>query len=79
MRRRLGTGELFTTAAIPSPITRGERTKRNDRWQERRQKLSEYFTIGVHRVWIVEPDNRAIVVFHSTTDLQQFGEAEMLQ
>lgn len=51
----------------------------NDRWQEIRQKISEYFTIGVHWVWIVEPDNRAVVVFHSATDLQQFGETESIK
>ena len=30
-----------------------------DRWQTVRDKLEEYFAIGVHRVWIVEPETRA--------------------
>jgi Uma2 family endonuclease len=50
----------------------------NDRWQEVRQKLAEYFAIGVRWVWIVEPENRTVLVCHSSTDLQQFGEADTL-
>jgi Uma2 family endonuclease len=45
----------------------------NDRWQDVRQKLAEYFAIGVRWVWIVEPDNQAVLVFHSITNMQQYG------
>ena len=51
----------------------------SDRWQDVRQKLAEYFAIGVHRVWIVEPENRTVLVYRSVTDLQQFGVADTLQ
>jgi Uma2 family endonuclease len=50
----------------------------NDRWQEVRQKLAEYFAIGVRWVWIVEPENRTVLVYRSSTDLQQFGETDTL-
>src|SRR5262245_66636919 len=40
----------------------------DDRWQDIRQKLDEYFAIGVDRVWVVEPDNRTVLVFSSPTD-----------
>ena len=50
----------------------------NDRWQEVRQKLAEYFAIGVRWVWIVEPENRTVLVYRSATDLQQFGVADTL-
>jgi Uma2 family endonuclease len=50
----------------------------HDRWQEVRQKLAEYFTIGVSQVWIVEPENRAVIVFRSRIDLQQFDAGEIL-
>lgn len=43
----------------------------NDRWQDIRQKLTEYFAIGVRWVWIVEPDNQTVLVFRSTIDMQQ--------
>jgi Uma2 family endonuclease len=51
----------------------------SDRWQDVRQKLAEYFAIGVHRVWVVEPENRTVLVFRSTTDLQQFGTEDTLR
>jgi Uma2 family endonuclease len=50
----------------------------NDRWEEVRQKIAEYFSIGVRWVWIVEPENRTVLVFRSSTDFQQVGEEEML-
>jgi Uma2 family endonuclease len=50
----------------------------NDRWQDVRQKLVEYFAIGVQWVWIVEPENRTVVVFRSATDMQQYGMNDML-
>jgi Uma2 family endonuclease len=50
----------------------------NDRWQEVRQKIAEYFSIGVRWVWIVEPENRAVLVLRSSTDFQQLGAEEML-
>ena len=39
----------------------------NDRWQEVRQKIVEYFSIGVRWVWIVEPENRAVLVFQPSS------------
>ena len=50
----------------------------NDRWQDVRQKLAEYFAIGVRWVWIVEPDNRTVLVFCSVTDMRQYGMDAML-
>ena len=49
-----------------------------DRWQDVRQKLEEYFTIGVQRVWIVEPDKRDVLVYRSVTEMSQLGEGEIL-
>ncbi len=43
-----------------------------------RQKLDEYFTIGVQQVWIVEPENRTVLVCHSRTDLRELGEQDTL-
>ena len=37
----------------------------DDRWQDVREKLTEYFTIGVTWVWVVEPSNRKVLVFRS--------------
>jgi Uma2 family endonuclease len=50
----------------------------SDRWQDVRQKLTEYFAIGVRWVWIVEPENQTVLVFRSTIDMQQCGIDAML-
>lgn len=49
-----------------------------DRWQEVEEKLEEYFSIGVQWVWVVEPANRAVLVFHSSTEMQKFEEGDTL-
>ena len=50
----------------------------DDRWQDVRQKIEEYFAIGVQQVWIVEPANRAVLVHRSLTDMQRFSPGENL-
>lgn len=49
-----------------------------DRWQNMRDQLEEYFAICVHRVWIVEPDNRDVLVYSTNTEMRKFGEGDML-
>jgi Uma2 family endonuclease len=49
-----------------------------DRWQNMRDKLEEYFAIGGHRVWIVEPDNRDVLVYSASTEMRKLGEGDML-
>lgn len=51
----------------------------DDRWQDVRQKLEEYFAIGVERVWIVEPKNRAVLVYRSPTEATRFGLPDTLE
>lgn len=43
-----------------------------DSWEEARVKVEEYFAIGVERVWLIEPDNRTVVIFTSKTEFQTF-------
>lgn len=43
-----------------------------DRWQDVRQKLEEYFSIGVQWVWIVEPEQRVVLVYRSSTQIDKF-------
>jgi Uma2 family endonuclease len=50
----------------------------DDRWQDVRQKLEDYFSIGVEWVWVVEPDNRTILVYSSITEMQKFAEPDTL-
>ena len=37
----------------------------SNKWEEVRRKIEEYFAIGVERVWIVEPANRAVQVYRA--------------
>ena len=39
-------------------------------------KLEDYFAIGVHRVWIVEPDNRDVLVYSSITEIRKLSEGD---
>jgi Uma2 family endonuclease len=51
----------------------------DDRWQDVNDKIEEYFSIGAQRVWIVEPDNRAVRVYRSATEVQKLGESDTLK
>jgi len=51
----------------------------SDRWSEVRKKLKEYFAIGVTAVLIVEPDERAVSLHRSTTDIQEYTDQDALQ
>lgn len=51
----------------------------DDRWSDLRQKIEEYFAIGVERVWIVDPATRTVEVFESATRSQRLGEADRLR
>ncbi len=50
-----------------------------DRWHEVRGKLDDYFSIGVERVWIVEPERRTVLVYRSTTDFSELSEDDLLK
>ena len=50
----------------------------DDRWQDVRVKLREYFSIGVTWVWVVEPEIRKVLVFRSTTDVEEYQEEDSL-
>lgn len=51
----------------------------DDRWQAMRDKLADYFSIGVERVWVVEPQTRKVLVFSSTTDVDELDEDDVLR
>ena len=50
-----------------------------DRWQTVTDKIEEYFSIGVQRVWIVEPEKRAVRVYRSPTEHQKLSEPDTLK
>jgi len=50
-----------------------------DRWRDIREKIEEYFAIGVDRVWVVEPPTRSVLVYESPTTQRQLGEGDLLE
>jgi Uma2 family endonuclease len=51
----------------------------DDRWQDVRQKIEEYFSIGVQWVWVVEPENRTVLDYRSATEMRKWGEADVVR
>lgn len=49
-----------------------------DRWSEVMTKLHEYFEIGVHLVWVADPQVRRVYAYRSITDVRVFTEADDL-
>ena len=50
----------------------------NDRWKDIRDKIEEYFAVGVKQVWIVEPQSRQILVYTSPTEAIRYRAGEKL-
>ena len=50
----------------------------NDRWRDVLEKLEEYFSIGVDRVWIVEPESKTVRVFRASTSYIKLTESDTL-
>jgi Uma2 family endonuclease len=51
----------------------------NDRWTDVRDKIDEYFAIGVERVWAVEPRSRQILVYTSPTQATPYRPGDRLR
>lgn len=50
-----------------------------DRWRDVRATREEYFAIGVEQMWVVEPEQKSILVFSSPTDLVKLTVGDTLQ
>lgn len=50
----------------------------SDRWQDLREKIDEYFVIGVRSLWIVEPKTRTIMVYSSPTTATKYDKEQII-
>jgi Uma2 family endonuclease len=50
----------------------------DDRWSEVRRKIEEYFSIGVERVWVVEPEDQKVLIFRSPVELTELKMGDTL-
>jgi Uma2 family endonuclease len=51
----------------------------SDTWPDIRQKVKEYFAIGVERVWVIDPENREASVYRTAKDVTTLTEDEALR
>ena len=47
-------------------------------WSEMRRKIDEYLTVGVHEVWIVDPELHTVELFRSDSGSALFRESQTL-
>lgn len=50
----------------------------DQRWSEVMDKVEDYFSAGVVRVWVVDPYEHRIFAYRSPTEVEQFGEGQVL-
>jgi len=50
-----------------------------DRWVDMLSKIADYFSIGVERVWIVEPKTSTVLVYRSETEMTKLTRADTLR
>lgn len=50
----------------------------DDRRGEVMEKLEDYFAMGVDLVWIVDPEHRYVLAYHSLMEIERFEEGDLL-
>lgn len=50
----------------------------DDRWSEVKQKIREYFSIGVKLVWVADPSDKTVSVYRSLTEVRLLAESDLL-
>lgn len=50
----------------------------DDRWNEVREKITDYFSVGVDRVWVFDPRQRKAFAYRSPSDVQQLERDRVL-
>ncbi len=63
---------------ITPALAAGASVSPDDRWSEVKQKLREYFSIGVRLVWVADPADKTVYAYRSLTDVREFTENDML-
>lgn len=51
----------------------------NDRWSCLMEKVADYFSAGVLRVWVVNPRTRRILIYRSPESFVELGAGEVLR
>ena len=48
-------------------------------WQEMREKIDEYFGVGVEQVWLIEPAPRQARVYRAPTDVRVLSDEDAIE
>jgi len=51
----------------------------DDRWSEVMEKLEDYFSAGIDRVWLIDIRLRRVSVYRSLDEVETLGEQDLLQ
>lgn len=76
-RRRLPVLERGFLRVAPELVV--EVVSPTDRWGDLQAKLAEYFAIGVDVVWVVEPEQRSVLVYRGGLAPEALGEGDILR
>jgi Uma2 family endonuclease len=79
---------FFTNQQLPNGLPRGyisatpelivEIVSPHDSWTDLRAKLRDYFSIGTARVWIVDPDDKTVLIYSALDSYITLTEADTL-
>lgn len=50
----------------------------SEHWNTIREQLVAYFASGVERVWVVDPEQRVVWVYHGLSEVYQLSEGDIL-
>lgn len=80
---------FFTHAQLPNGLPRRfieavptlvvEIASPTDRWQDIRDRIRDYFSIGTQQIWIIEPEAQVVEVYSSPTELRELRVDDTLE
>jgi Uma2 family endonuclease len=80
---------FFTTQQLPHGLPRSyinatpelvvEIASPHDSWTEIRAKLRDYFSIGTARVWIIDPDEKTVLIYSAPDSYITLTEADTIK
>ncbi len=77
-KSRLPEGKLPVGALEVPPELVVEIKSLSNRWPELHDKVGEYLNSGVAEVWLIDPEERAVIVYRADRSPRRFSEADEL-
>ncbi len=77
-KSKLPEGKLPVGALEVAPELVVEIKSPSNRWPERHDKVGEYVNAGVTEVWLIDPEERAVIVYRVDRSPRRFSEQDVL-